>query len=100
MTRATHFGYAILCTLLLAACGTQAPLETRQVAQAPLLAALVAGVTTKAQVLERFGPTTRQVFGDGREVWLYHDGSAELVILFGPDGVVSKTRRSLPASFQ
>jgi len=97
MTRPPLF--LVLPLLLLSACGTQAPLASRQVALAPLRQTVVVGVTTKAQVLERFGPTTEQVFDDGRAVWLYHDGDTELVLLFDRAGIVRKTRQSVPLKY-
>jgi len=56
--------------------------------------------STKAEVVAALGPGNGVAFESGWEVWVYRwlgaDRSArsatELVILFGPDGVVRKTR--------
>jgi outer membrane protein assembly factor BamE (lipoprotein component of BamABCDE complex) len=101
----------LLSAVVLGACGTRAPLATKQVTQAAIEQSVVPGRTTKAQVLAALGPTTTQVFDSGYEVWLYSysaagspwpplgrgkSGDAEFVILFGPDGVVKKTRHRDP----
>ena len=57
------------------------------------------GKTTKAQTLAALGPATVVKFDSGFEVWVYRVKArnaevspAEFVILFTPDGIVSKTR--------
>jgi outer membrane protein assembly factor BamE (lipoprotein component of BamABCDE complex) len=96
---------------VLGACGTRAPLATKEVTQAVIEQSVVPGHSTKAQVLAALGPTTKQVFDSGYEVWLYNypagasrlplfghneTESAEFVVLFGPDGIVKKTRHRAP----
>lgn len=92
----------ILCAALLAGCATQnaAPPGT-QVAAERLQQTVVAGQTTKAQLLAAFGPTKSVRFDSGFEAWVYQspagDGRfAEFVVLIDPAGVVSKTRTRAP----
>lgn len=93
----------ILCAALLAGCATQnaAPPGT-QVAADRLQQTVVAGQTTKAQLLAAFGPTKNVRFDSGFETWVYQspagDGRfAEFVVLIDPAGVVAKTRTRAPA---
>ncbi|RYX94420.1 MAG: hypothetical protein EOO28_14830 [Comamonadaceae bacterium] len=59
---------------------------------------VVAGQTTKADVLAALGPSTAIRFDSGYEVWVYRAAAIrglsreELVILFDPAGVVQKSR--------
>lgn len=71
--------------------GTQAPAER-------LLASVVPGTTTKAELLATFGATKTVVFDSGYETWLYQSPAGagrftEFVILINPQGVVAKTRK-------
>lgn len=78
--------------------------------------AVIAGRSTKADVIAALGPTQTIQFDSGYEVWVYRlavsetfgprfaasdkawpPAPAEFVILFGPSGVVAKTRMR-PAS--
>lgn len=67
-------------------------------------ALIIPGQSTRSDVAAALGPAAVVRFDSGFEVWAYrtqHPGaapaSAELVILFGPTGVVRKTRlRSAP----
>ena len=59
----------------------------------------VPGTTTKTQTLAALGPAIVVKFDSGFEVWIYRAKSpgapeepAELVILFSPEGIASKTR--------
>ena len=59
----------------------------------------VPGTTTKTQTLAALGPAITVKFDSGFEVWIYRAKSpgapvepAELVILFSPEGIASKTR--------
>jgi ABC-type Fe3+-hydroxamate transport system substrate-binding protein len=67
--------------------------------------AVVAGKSTKAEVIAALGKTTVVHFDSGFEVWVYQlkdsaragveaepRGNSEFVVLFTPAGVVSKTR--------
>jgi hypothetical protein len=62
------------------------------------------GRSDKREVEQRLGPAERLAFDSGYEVWVYRaretprqgDG-AELVILFDPEGKVSKLRSRTPA---
>jgi hypothetical protein len=90
---------AACCTgaALLAACAG-APLQPgTEVTQARAEAATAPGVADRAGVQAALGNTIRVVFDNGYESWLYRlpragGQSAEFVILFAPDGKVSKTR--------
>ena len=60
---------------------------------------VVAGTTSKADVLATLGPATMISFDSGYEVWVYRaksrgsaENTAEFVVLFTPDGVVKRTR--------
>ena len=93
----------ILCAALLAGCATQnaAPPGT-QVAADRLQQTVVAGQTTKAQLLAAFGPTKNVRFDSGFEAWVYQSPAgagqfAEFVVLIDPAGVVAKTRTRAPA---
>ncbi|WP_427914612.1 hypothetical protein ACPWT1_06775 [Ramlibacter sp. MMS24-I3-19] len=59
--------------------------------------AIVPGRSTRADVAARLGDADRVAFDSGYEVWVYrshpvHQGQPELVLLFGPDGLVRKLR--------
>jgi hypothetical protein len=62
--------------------------------------ALAPGRSTKADVRAALGPGTVVDFASGYEVWVYRQPprekppapGAELVLLFSPDGILSKTR--------
>lgn len=90
------------CAVLLAACATPAAPPGTVVPDSRLAGAVVPGQTTKAALLASLGPTRSIAFDSGYEVWLYQSPAgggryAEYVVLLGPDGVVSKTRRRDPA---
>ena len=59
--------------------------------------AIAPGRSTREEVAARLGDADRVTFDNGYEVWVYRShpvrqGQAELVLLFGPDGVVKKLR--------
>ena len=61
--------------------------------------AIIVGISTKADVLAVLGNATVVKFDSGYEVWAYRVkgpetevSKPELVVLFGPSGVVKKTR--------
>jgi hypothetical protein len=62
--------------------------------------AIVPGRSTKAEVAAALGPATVIPFDSGYEVWVYRwkgaqpttRAATELVVLFGPTGIASKTR--------
>ena len=96
----------ILCAALLTGCATQnaAPPGT-QVAAERLQQTVIAGQTTKAQLLAAFGPTKHVRFDSGYEAWVYQSPAgggqfAEFVVLIDPAGVVSKTRTRAPSTSQ
>lgn len=88
---------AVFAALLLAGCaGTAAPPGT-QVVAGRLQQGVIAGTSTKAQLLAAFGPTRRLVFDSGYEAWVYQSPAgggrfSEFVVLIDPTGVVAKTR--------
>jgi len=93
----------ILCAALLAGCATQnAAPPGAQVAAERLQQTVVAGQTTKAQLLAAFGPTKNVRFDSGFEAWVYQSPAgggqfAEFVVLIDQAGVVAKTRTRAPA---
>ena len=93
----------LLCAALLTGCATQnAAPPGAQVSAERLQQTVVAGQTTKAQLLAAFGPTKNVRFDSGFEAWVYQspagDGHyAEFVVLIDPAGVVAKTRTRAPA---
>ena len=93
----------LACSLLLGACAGAPPPPGVQVDDARLAAAAVPGVASRASVRAALGATHGVAFDSGYEVWLYQvpRGSgrfAEFVILFDPNGIVSKTRRREPGA--
>ncbi len=93
----------ILCAALLAGCATQAAPPGSVVAAERLSAAVVAGRTTKAELLAAFGPTKSVRFDSGYEAWVYQSPAgggrfSEFVVLIDPAGVVSKTRTRAPST--
>jgi hypothetical protein len=93
----------ILCAALLAGCATQnAAPPGAQVSAERLQQTVVAGQTTKAQLLAAFGPTKNVRFDSGFEAWVYQSPAGagqftEFVVLIDPVGVVVKTRTREPA---
>lgn len=92
----------LLCAALLAGCAAAPPPPGAIVAAERLSATVVAGRTTKADLLAAFGPTRSVRFDSGYEAWVYHmpagDGRyGEFVLLIDPTGVVSKTRTRAPS---
>jgi len=92
----------VLCIALLAGCATQnAAPPGAQVPAERLQQTVVAGQTTKAQLLAAFGPTKNVRFNSGFETWVYQSPAgagqfAEFVVLIDPAGVVAKTRTRAP----
>jgi hypothetical protein len=92
----------VLCIALLAGCATQnAAPPGVQVSAERLQQTVVAGQTTKAQLLAAFGPTKNVRFNSGFETWVYQSPAgagqfAEFVVLIDPAGVVAKTRTRAP----
>lgn len=87
--------------LLLGACASAPPPPGTVITPARFAQAVVAGVTTKAELTARLGSTRTVAFDSGYEAWLYLSPAgagrySEFVVLVGPDGVVRKTRRRDP----
>ena len=96
---------ALICALALAGCATTpaAPPGT-VVPEAKIARAVEPGVTTRAMLLARLGPTTLIRFDSGVEVWRYLTPGAagrygEYVIVLDPRGVVAKARHA-PVVYQ
>lgn len=84
----------VVAFLLLTGCATQPPPKP---AAAPSLAersaSLAIGRSTKSDVRAALGEGTVVSFDSGYEVWVYRQPDvAELVLLFEPSGILSKTR--------
>jgi hypothetical protein len=92
----------LLCAVLLAGCATQPAAPGSVVAAERLSATVVAGRTTRAELLAAFGPTKSVRFDSGYEAWVYQSPAgggqfSEFVVLIDPAGVVSKTRTRAPS---
>ncbi|PYD87393.1 MULTISPECIES: hypothetical protein [Massilia] len=92
----------LLCAALLAGCATQPAPPGSVVAAERLSATVMAGRTTKAELLAAFGPTKSVRFDSGYEAWVYQSPAgggqfSEFVVLIDPAGVVSKTRTRAPS---
>jgi hypothetical protein len=101
---------ALLCASVLAALGGcagpsapppgAAPAKAAVIAPQAAQALVVSGKSTQADVEAALGRADAVRFDSGWNVWAYRwrgkqrttRGDTELVILFGPDGVVRKTR--------
>lgn len=93
----------LLCAALLAGCATQPAPSGSVVAAERLSSSVVAGSTTKAELLAALGPTKSVRFDSGYEAWVYQSPAgngqfSEFVVLIDPSGVVSKTRTRAPAA--
>lgn len=110
MKRAVTLAFAPI--LILAGCAATPPAPPGLVAAERLVQAPAPGTSTMQQVQAALGPATTVRFDSGYQVWLYlyqpapalppgpggKTQYAEFVILFGPDGVVVKTRRREPSA--
>lgn len=98
-------GACALCVLGMAGCASMAPAPPGTVLpDAALMHSVAPGVTTRAMLLARFGPTSAIRFDSGYEVWRYLTPATagnvgEFVIVLDPRGVVAKTR-SAPVVYQ
>ena len=93
----------LFAALLLAGCASNPAPPGTQVDLARLQQGVVAGVTTKTQLLATFGPTKNVVFDSGYEAWLYQSPAggrrfSEFVVLIDPAGIVAKTRSRAPSA--
>jgi hypothetical protein len=91
------------CALLLAGCASAPPPSATLASEAHLEASTIPGQATRASVQAALGATRVQSFDSGYQVWMYQLARpggryAEFVILFGPDGVVRRTRQREPGS--
>ncbi len=94
---------ALFALLLLAGCASNPAPPGTQVALERLQGGVVAGTTTKAQLLAAYGPTKSVVFDSGFEAWVYQSPGAggrfsEFVVLIDPAGIVTKTRTRSPSA--
>lgn len=92
---------AALLALTLAGCAVAPAAPPGTLATDAKVELVQAGVTTKAELLARLGPTTSIRFDNGVEVWRYLlPGAAanapygEYVVLLDASGIVAKTRRA------
>jgi outer membrane protein assembly factor BamE (lipoprotein component of BamABCDE complex) len=85
----------VVCALL-AGCATPPPSKPAATPSArEMLASLTIGKSTKSDVRAALGEGTVVAFPSGHDVWVYREtppASAELVLLFEPSGILSKTR--------
>ena len=81
-----------LCALL-AACATQPrPTPAAGPSLAEIASSLTVGRSTRAGARAVLGEGTVLDFDSGYEVWVFRQPAAELVLLFEPSGILSKTR--------
>lgn len=106
-------GACALCVLGMAGCASMAPAPAPPgtvLPDAALTQGVAPGVTTRAMLLARFGPTSAIRFDSGYEVWRYLTPATadnvgnvgnygEFVIVLDPRGVVAKIR-STPRVYQ
>jgi len=94
----------LLCAaILLAGCASQPAPPGAVVAAERLTQSVVAGRTSKAELLATFGPTKNVRFDSGYEAWVYQSPAgggqfSEFVVLIDPSGIVSKTRTRISSS--
>lgn len=112
MKRAAIASILAAAALTLAACAARSPAPSTLVSLERLEQSVTPGRSTAQQVQAALGPATVVRFDSGYQAWCYFyppaqaappgpDGEtqyAEFVILFGPDGVVAKTRRHEPSA--
>ena len=85
----------LVACALLAGCATQAPKPAPAPSLRELASSLSIGKSTRSDVRAALGEGTVVDFPSGYEVWVYREkppASAELVLLFEPSGILSKTR--------
>jgi len=90
----------LVACALLAGCATQAPNPAPAPNLRELVSSLGVGRSTKSDVRAALGEGTVVNFDSGYEVWVYRQPAvekpptpaAELVLLFEPSGILSKTR--------
>ena len=86
------FRSSVTALLLLAACATPRPEPAADSTAAERAKSALAAGQSKADVLAALGAGQVISFDSGYEVWLYRFGKTELVVLFAPNGLVTKTR--------
>jgi hypothetical protein len=80
----------VVVCVLLAGCATE---PTPKPSLVQTLSSLTIGRSTKSEVRAALGEGTVVNFDSGYEVWVYRQPpAAELVLLFEPSGILSKTR--------
>jgi hypothetical protein len=81
-----------LCVLL-ASCATPPPPKPAAgPSLAQLASTLAIGRSTRSEVRAALGEGTVLSFDSDYEVWVYRRPSSELVLLFEPSGILSKSR--------
>ena len=110
-TRLIRVGFAVLIGIGTAGCTgpglfrsaeTTSPFRDPGMSMQKASEAVVVGQSTKVEVASVLGAATVVTFDSGFEVWVYRTNAtpeavpnSELVILFAPSGVVTKTRLNL-----
>jgi len=85
----------LVACALLAGCAAPPPKPAPAPNLRELLSSLSVGRSTKADVRAVLGEGTVVAFPSGYDVWVYREtppSSVELVLLFEPSGILSKTR--------
>ena len=86
----------VLACALLAGCATPPPPKPAATpSPREMLSLLSVGKSTKSDVRAALGEGTVVAFPSGYDVWVYREtppSSVELVLLFEPSGILSKTR--------
>ncbi|WP_426192035.1 hypothetical protein [Massilia sp. DWR3-1-1] len=98
---------AVVVALALAGCATSAAVPPGTVVTDSKTAQVQPGITTRAELLARLGPTTSIRFDSGTEVWRYllpagpgaTASHGEYVVVLDARGIVTKTR-SAPLVYQ
>jgi len=84
---------AVAAFVLLVGCTTPPPSKpAAKPSLVEMLSSLTVGKSTKSDVRAALGEGTVVDFASGFEVWVYRGQSEELVLLFEPAGILSKTR--------
>ena len=82
----------LVACALLAGCATKPPEPAPAPSLREISSSLSVGRSTKSDVRAALGEGTVVNFDSGYEVWVYRQPGEELVLLFEPSGILSKTR--------
>ena len=91
----------MVVAMVLTGCAVTPAAPPGNVVTAVKIEQVQAGITTKAELLARLGPTTSIRFENGVEVWRYllpapaaNGPFGEYVVVLDASGIVARTRRS------